>query len=177
MKVAFIGLGHMGAPMSRNILAAGHDLVVHDLRQEAAARLVDDGAAWAGSPHAAGAGREAVITMLPGPSSVEQVLLGTRGLLAGMSAGSVWIDMSTSTPAVADRVRAQADPRGIAVLDAAVSGMAAGARDGTLQIFAASSGRTVANVAASPPAKICRVPSRAPAAMPLTAASSTAIPR
>jgi len=135
MKVAFIGLGHMGAPMSRNILAAGHDLVVHDLRRDAAAGLLADGASWAGSPRAAGAGREVVITMLPGPRAVEQVLLGPDGLLGGMPAGSLWIDMSTSTPAVADRVRALAVPRGIAVLDAPVSGMAAGARDGTLQIF------------------------------------------
>jgi 3-hydroxyisobutyrate dehydrogenase len=132
MKVAFIGLGRMGVPMSRNILAAGHDLVVHDLRRDAAAGLVADGAAWAGSPREAGAGREAVVTMLPGPPAVEQALLGPRGLLAGMPAGSVWIDMSTSTPAVADRIREQAGPRGIAVLDAPVSGMAAGARDGTL---------------------------------------------
>jgi 3-hydroxyisobutyrate dehydrogenase len=105
MKVAFIGLGHMGTPMSRNILAAGHDLVVHDLRRDAAAALLAEGAAWAGSPREAGAGREAVITMLPGPPAVEQVLLGPEGLLHGMPAGSVWIDMSTSTPAVAGRVR------------------------------------------------------------------------
>jgi 3-hydroxyisobutyrate dehydrogenase len=144
MKVAFIGLGHMGAPMSRNILAAGHDLVVHDLRREAAAGLLAEGAAWAGSPREAGAGREAVITMLPGPPAVEQVLLGTGGLLDGLAAGSVWIDMSTSSPAVADRVRARAGPRGVAVLDAPVSGMAAGARAGTLQIFVGGDAATFA---------------------------------
>src|SRR5215467_7570603 len=144
MRVAFIGLGHMGAPMSRNILAAGHDLVVHDLRRDAAAALLAEGAAWAGSPREAGAGREAVITMLPGPPAVEQVLLGPDGLLDGMAAGSLWIDMSTSTPAVADRIRAEAGPRGVAVLDAPVSGMAAGARDGTLQIFAGGDAATFA---------------------------------
>src|SRR5215470_15170377 len=144
MKVAFVGLGHMGAPMSRNILAAGHDLVVHDLRPDAVADLVADGAAWAGSPCEAGAGREAVITMLPGPPAVEQALLGSGGLLTGMPAGSVWIDMSTSTPAVADRIRAEAGPRGIAVLDAPVAGMAAGARDGTLQIFVGGDAATFA---------------------------------
>jgi 3-hydroxyisobutyrate dehydrogenase len=143
MKVAFIGLGHMGAPMSRNILAAGHDLVVHDLRRDVATGLVADGASWAESPREAAAGREVVITMLPGPLAVEQVLLGASGLLEGMAAGSVWIDMSTSTPAVADRVRARAGPGRIAVLDAPVSGMAAGARDGTLQIFAGGDAETV----------------------------------
>jgi 3-hydroxyisobutyrate dehydrogenase len=134
MNVGFIGLGNMGGPMSRNVLAAGHDLVVHDVRREAAADLEAAGATWAATPRATGAGREVVITMLPTPASVEQVLLGENGLLAGLAPGSVWIDMSTSVPAVADRVRAVSDQ--IAVLDAPVSGMAAGAKAGTLQIFA-----------------------------------------
>lgn len=133
MKVGFVGLGHMGAPMSRNVLAAGHDLLVHDLRREAAAGLEAAGAGWAATPREAAAGREAVITMLPAPAHVERVLLGPDGLLSGLAPGSVWIDMSTSVPAVADRVRAVAGD--VAVLDAPVSGMAAGARAGTLQIF------------------------------------------
>lgn len=135
MKVGFVGLGHMGAPMSRNILAAGHDLVVHDLRREAAAELVAGGAAWAGSPREAALGRDVAITMLPAPRHVEEVLLGTGGLLDGLAPGAIWIDMSTSVPAVADRVRAAAEPTGVEVLDAPVSGMASGARAGTLQIF------------------------------------------
>ena len=137
MKVGFIGLGHMGEPMSRNILAAGHDLVVHDIRREAAADLEAAGAAWAATPQLTGAGRDVVITMLPAPAHVEQVLLGPDGLLSGLADGSVWTDMSTSVPAVADRVRAQAGRTGhdIEVLDAPVSGMAAGAKAGTLQIF------------------------------------------
>ena len=133
MKVGFVGLGHMGAPMSRNVLAAGHDLLVHDLRREAAAGLEVAGAGWAATPREVAAGREAVITMLPAPAHVERVLLGPDGLLSGLAPGSVWIDMSTSVPAVADRVRAVAGD--VAVLDAPVSGMAAGARSGTLQIF------------------------------------------
>jgi 3-hydroxyisobutyrate dehydrogenase len=136
MKVGFVGLGHMGGSMSRNILAAGYDLVVHDVRREAAAELVAGGAAWAGSPREAALGRDVAITMLPAPRHVEEVLLGTGGLLSGLAPGAVWIDMSTSVPAVADRVRAAAEPRGVEVLDAPVSGMASGARAGTLQIFA-----------------------------------------
>ncbi|HZR52839.1 MAG TPA: NAD(P)-dependent oxidoreductase [Streptosporangiaceae bacterium] len=137
MKVGFIGLGHMGGPMSRNVLAAGHDLVVHDIRREAAAELEAAGARWAASPRETGAGRDVVITMLPRPEHVEQVLLGPDGLLSGMAPGSVWIDMSTSTPAVADRIRGaeRAVAGDVAVLDAPVSGMAAGAKAGTLQIF------------------------------------------
>jgi 3-hydroxyisobutyrate dehydrogenase len=134
MKVGFIGLGHMGGPMSRNVLAAGHELVVHDVRPDAAAGLLAAGASWAGSPREAGEDREAVITMLPGPLQVEEVLLGPGGLLAGLPAGATWIDMSTSIPAVADKVRAAAGS-GRAVLDAPVAGGITGASDGTLQIF------------------------------------------
>jgi 3-hydroxyisobutyrate dehydrogenase len=135
VKVGFVGLGHMGAPMSRHILGAGHDLVVHDLRRPAAAALEAAGAAWAPSPREAAAGRDVVITMLPGPRQVEEVVLGPAGLLGGLTPGAIWIDMSTSVPAVADRVRAVAEPRGIEVLDAPVSGMASGAEAGRLQIF------------------------------------------
>jgi 3-hydroxyisobutyrate dehydrogenase len=134
MKVGFIGLGHMGAPMSGNVLAAGHDLMVHDVRPDAAAGVLAVGAAWADSARQAGADRDVVVTMLPGPGQVEEVLLGPTGLLAGLPTGAIWIDMSTSVPAVADKVRALAGSR-ITVLDAPVVGGVTGARDGTLQIF------------------------------------------
>jgi 3-hydroxyisobutyrate dehydrogenase len=125
----------MGGPMSANILAAGHDLVVHDVRADAAADLLAAGATWAPTPRETGAGRDVVITMLPAPRHVADVLLGPDGLLDGLAPGAVWADMSTSVPEVADRVLTLARPRRIAVLDAPVSGMAAGARAGTLQIF------------------------------------------
>jgi 3-hydroxyisobutyrate dehydrogenase len=135
VKVGFIGLGHMGGPMSANILAAGHDLIVHDVRADAAAGLLAAGAGWASSPRETGAGRDVVITMLPTPRHVADVVLGPDGLLDGLAPGAVWADMSTSVPEVADRVRALAGQRQVAVLDAPVSGMAAGAKAGTLQIF------------------------------------------
>jgi len=135
VRVGFIGLGHMGGPMSANILAAGHDLVVHDVRAEAAAGLLASGAAWAASPRETGAGRDVVITMLPTPRHVADVLLGQDGLLDGLAPGAVWVDMSTSVPEVAERVMAVAGPRQVAVVDAPVSGMAAGAKAGSLQIF------------------------------------------
>ena len=138
MRIGFIGLGHMGDPMCRHLLKAGHDLLVHDLSRVAGAALEAAGATWAASPRETAAGREVVITMLPTPDIVQQVVLGMDGLLSGLAPGSVWIDMSTSVPAVADRVRAAAagNPAGaVHVLDAPVSGMAAGAIAGTLQIF------------------------------------------
>ncbi|WP_248961151.1 NAD(P)-dependent oxidoreductase [Sphaerisporangium perillae] len=134
MKIGFIGLGNMGGPMSRNLLAAGHDMAVHDVRQEAAEELVSLGATWRATPRATGADREVVITMLPTPRHVESVLLGSDGLLDGLAPGAVWIDMSTSVPD--DKVREAAVAHGVHVLDAPVSGMAKGARAGTLQIFA-----------------------------------------
>src|SRR2546429_7455019 len=88
MKVGFVGLGHMGAPMSRNVLAAGHDLLVHDLSREAAAGLEVAGAGWAATPREVAARREAVITMLPAPAHVERGLLGPDGLLSGLAPGS-----------------------------------------------------------------------------------------
>jgi len=84
--------------------------------------------------------------MLPTPRQVEQVLLGPDGLLDALSPGAVWVDMSTSVPEVADRVRALAGPRGVEVLDAPVSGMASGARAGTLQIFAGGGEETYRKV-------------------------------
>ena len=135
MRVGFIGLGHMGGPMSANVLRAGHDLTVHDVREEAAAPLLAAGAAWAPTAREAAAGREIVITSLPAPRHVADVLLGEDGLLDGLEPDSIWVDMSTSVPEVADRVRLRAEPRGIGVLDAPVAGMTTGAKAGTLQIF------------------------------------------
>ena len=135
MRVGFVGLGRMGGPMSANLLAAGHDLIVHDARAAAAGPLCEAGASWAATPRLAAAGREIVITSLPAPRDVEDVMLGDGGLLDWLEPGSVWVDMSTSVPEVADRVRALAEPRGVAVVDAPVSGMTSGARAGTLQIF------------------------------------------
>jgi len=135
MRVGFIGLGQMGGPMSAHVLAAGHDLIVHDIRPDAAAHLIAAGARWADTPRQAADGREIVITSLPGPRQVEEVLLGQDGLLDGLEPGAIWADMSTSVPAVADLVRQRAEPRGVRVIDAPVSGMTAGAKAGTLQIF------------------------------------------
>jgi 3-hydroxyisobutyrate dehydrogenase len=145
-KVGFIGLGHMGGGMARNLLAAGYDLVVHDLNRDAAAALEAGGARWAATPAEAGAGRDVVLTSLPAPPHVEQVLLGPDGLLSGMPPGSVWADVSTSVPAVADKVRELATPRGIDVLDAPVSGMAAGAAAGTLAIYVGGSAAVLERV-------------------------------
>jgi 3-hydroxyisobutyrate dehydrogenase len=134
-RLAFIGLGHMGGHMSRRLVAAGFDLSVYDLDQAKVAPLVAAGARGAASAAAAAAHADALITMLPTPAAVDEVVLGSGEALDALPAGALWVDMSTSLPAVAERVRARGAGRGIRVLDAPVAGMAKGAEAGTLQIY------------------------------------------
>ncbi len=131
--VGFIGLGNMGSGMTRNLQAAGLPLVITDIRRESGDALVAGGAVWADTAADVAAASDVVITMLPTPRHVDAALSGPTGLLAGARAGLTWIDMSTSVPEVAERVRA-AHPE-LVVLDAPVSGMSVGAANGTLQIF------------------------------------------
>jgi len=135
MRVAFIGLGHMGGPMSRRLAEAGLDLTVSDLDAARAAPALERGARLARSATEAASAADILITMLPTPAAVEEVMLGDGRALDALPDGALWIDMSTSSPAVADRVRILADPRDIHVLDAPVAGMASGAEAGTLEIF------------------------------------------
>jgi 3-hydroxyisobutyrate dehydrogenase len=144
MKTAFVGLGNMGGHMSRNLARAGIPLAVHDLDPARAAAAVQAGALAAATVADCAREADVVITMLPTPVIVEDVLLGAGGALAAMPDGALWIDMSTSVPAVAERVRAVAAGRGIRVLDAPVSGMRTGADQGTLQIFVGGDGDDVA---------------------------------
>lgn len=133
--VAFIGLGHMGGHMSRNLARAGVDLTVFDLHAGAAEPALAHGARLASSAAEAAELADVVITMLPTPPIVDDVLLGDGNVLAAMRPGALWVDMSTSIPAVAERVRQRGRLRGIRVMDAPVSGMSRGADAGTLQIF------------------------------------------
>ncbi|MEU2926829.1 NAD(P)-dependent oxidoreductase [Streptomyces sp. NPDC007251] len=135
MRIGFIGLGNMGRHMARHLIHAGHPLTVHDTRPEAAAEHLALGARWADTPADCARDAEFLVTMLPTPRIVEDVLL-RGGAAEALPEGALWIDMSTSTPAAAERVAAEVlDARGVRRLDAPVSGMARGAEAGTLQIF------------------------------------------
>ena len=134
-RIGFIGLGNMGSGMTRNLQRAGFDLVVNDIRRESADQLVANGAEWATTPAEVAAASDVVITMLPTPRHVETVVNGPAGILAGIADGGTWVDMSTSVPEVAQRVRAENPHRDLHILDAPVSGMAVGAASGMLQIF------------------------------------------
>ncbi|MFE7174144.1 NAD(P)-dependent oxidoreductase [Streptomyces sp. NPDC057616] len=135
MRIGFIGLGNMGRHMARHLIHAGHLVTVHDTRPEAGVEHLALGARWADSPADCARDAEFLITMLPNPRVVEDVLL-RGGAAEALPAGALWIDMSTSTPAAADRVAAEVlDARAVRRLDAPVSGMARGADAGALQIF------------------------------------------
>jgi 3-hydroxyisobutyrate dehydrogenase len=141
--VGFIGLGRMGAPMARNLLAAGVPLVAHDRSPEATAALSAHGASPARSPREVATRVDVLVTMLPGPPEVEAVVFGPDGAFEGFRPGATWIDMSTSTPAAGARAAAEGEARGLRVLDAPVSGMVAGAVAGTLQVFVGGDGADV----------------------------------
>jgi 3-hydroxyisobutyrate dehydrogenase-like beta-hydroxyacid dehydrogenase len=135
VKIGFIGIGQMGKHMSRRLLEAGHRVVVHDLNRAAAAPLIEKGAGWADSPAAVARLCRVVITSLPEPRDVEQVVYGKDGLRQGWRAGDIYIDMSTNSPSLIRRIAADAATRGVSVLDAPVSGGVRGAEAGTLTIM------------------------------------------
>jgi 3-hydroxyisobutyrate dehydrogenase len=135
MKVGFIGLGMMGSGMAANLQKAGHDLVVHDLRRAAAEPYLAKGAVWADSPRAVAEAAEIVFTSLPGPPEVEEVALGANGLLAGMSRGKAYFDLSTNSPTMVRKIHAAFAERDVYMLDSPVSGGPRGARSGKLALW------------------------------------------
>ena len=130
--IAFIGLGHMGLPMARNLLKAGFALRIFDLVQSAVDSLAAEGATPASSAAEAVIGAEVVVSMLPASRHVEGLYLGESGLLQQIAPGSLVLECSTIAPESARKVHAAASVRGIALLDAPVSGGTAGAAAGTL---------------------------------------------
>ena len=134
-RVGVIGLGTMGAPMARRLLKGGHAVAVFARRPEAMAPLIDLGARGAASPAEVAALSDVTITMVMDTRAVEEVILGTRGVIEGAKAGSAVIDHSTIDPDGARRVSAALNARGIEMLDAPVSGGAAVAEAGALSIM------------------------------------------
>ena len=135
MRIGFIGLGNMGGPMAGHILAAGHTLTVYDARREAANPHLERGARWADSPMAVAAASEIIFTSLPGPKEVEAVALGEGGVLQGAAPGTVYIDLSTSSPTLIRHIQALYQEKKVHVLDAPVSGGPIGAQQATLAVM------------------------------------------
>ena len=134
-RVGFIGLGIMGKPMARNLIAAGFKLVVHSRTRAPVDELVAEGAESADSPEEVARRTNTVITMLPDSPDVRKVYAGEQGAFHGGRPGSLMIDMSTISPLVSQELAALASASGVGMLDAPVSGGEAGARAGTLSIM------------------------------------------
>ena len=133
--VGFIGLGIMGASMAGHILAGDHDLVVCNRTKAKADALVGKGAKWADTPGDVAAVSDVVITIVGYPKDVQDVYLGTDGIVPMARPGTVLIDMTTSSPELAAKIAKSAETRGLHALDAPVSGGDVGARAGKLAIM------------------------------------------
>src|SRR3954449_12086837 len=144
-RVGFIGLGVMGKPMARNLMEAGHELVLFSRTRASVDEVAGDSATAADSPREVAEQADAVVLMLPDSPQVRDVLDGDDGLLAGAREGSLVIDMSTISPVVTREIAEECGGRGIGWGDAPVSGGGVGARGGTLSIMAGAG--------AAPPAR------------------------
>ena len=134
-KIGFIGLGIMGAAMADHLMDAGYELSVYNRTRSKADALVARGAKYCESPGLCARGQDAVITIVGYPKDVEEIYLGADGILANLDVGAYTADMTTSSPALAERIYAEAKKRGIHALDAPVTGGDMGARNATLNIL------------------------------------------
>ena len=135
MRVGFIGLGNMGEPLAGFVHKAGISLVVHDLRKAAAATLLERGATWAESPRDVARQCEVICICVPGPAEMQLVTVGPGGILEGVKAGSVVIDLTTNAPAVVREVGEPLKARGAHLLDAPLDGGREGALAGQVTLF------------------------------------------
>jgi len=138
-KIGFIGTGVMGRSMAGHLLRAGHTLHVYNRTREKAQSLLEAGAQWHDTPGSVARVVDVVITMLGFPSDVEEVYLGSEGLIALVKPNALLIDMTTSSPALAARIAGAAEAKGLSALDAPVSGGDLGAREAKLVIMVGGS--------------------------------------
>jgi len=136
MKIGFIGTGVMGRGIINNLLKANYDVVVYNRTKAHAQSVLDNGATWADGPKAIAEAADLVITMVGYPKDVEEQYYGDNGLFAGAHAGQIFVDMTTSTPTLAEQLAVDGEKYGVKVLDAPVSGGDVGAKNGTLTIMA-----------------------------------------
>lgn len=135
-RIGWIGTGVMGRSMCARMLSAGHEVAVFNRSPKKARELVDNGAVWCDGPRAVAERSDIVFTIVGYPADVAAVILGAGGVLEGSAAGNVIVDMTTSQPSLAGRIYEAAAARGVAALDAPVSGGDTGAREGALAIMA-----------------------------------------
>ncbi|WP_204139843.1 NAD(P)-dependent oxidoreductase [Halomicronema sp. CCY15110] len=146
MKVAFVGLGTMGAPMALNLIQAGHEVTVHNRTRDRELPLMEAGAHRADSPQAAAQAAAVVITCVSDTPDVEAVILGDRGIIHGAQPGTIVVDMSTISPTVTRAIAAALAAKQIDMVDAPVSGGSEGAQKGTLSIMVGGAAAVVERV-------------------------------
>lgn len=144
MKVGLIGVGELGIAVAKNMLKAGHDLLVYDTRPAVVADCVARGAQGAASAAELAAQVEVVLTALPTPPVVEDVLIGSGGVLAAMVPGSVWIDHSTTDRELLMKIEAMAAEKGVAVIEAPVTGGIPLAHEGCITVLAGTTDESFA---------------------------------
>ena len=144
MNIAFIGMGTMGAPMALNLLKAGHDVVVHNRTRDREQPVADAGAKRAASPKEASMGADIIISCVSDGPDVEEVMVGSEGVLHGAKPGAIAIDMSTISPTMTRTIAATLKPNKISMLDAPVSGGSEGAKNGNLSIMVGGDATDVA---------------------------------
>ena len=146
MKVGFIGLGNMGGAAARNLLRAGFEVWVHDIRREAGAALEDAGAHWSDSPREMIDAVDCVLSMVFGPAQIEQVVRGPGGLLEGDCQGKAWIDLTTSTPALMRSLAEEFRAAGGRPVDSPVTGSIDSCIRGDMILFVGGDDADVAHV-------------------------------
>ena len=136
MKIGFIGLGTMGASLASNLQKSGLDLIVHDVKREAAEEHIKAGAVWADTPKQLAVQSEVILTSLPGPPEIEEVYLKSgTGLIEGIQENQVFFDLSTNSPSLIRHIHDLFGKNAAHVLDAPVSGGPKGAKSGKLAIW------------------------------------------
>ncbi|WP_291330000.1 NAD(P)-dependent oxidoreductase [Desulfovibrio sp. UCD-KL4C] len=134
-KIGWIGTGVMGSSMCMHLVKAGHEAFIYNRTKSKAAELIEAGATWCDSPATVAKKADIIFTIVGYPTDVEQTILGSEGVLANADAGKIIIDMTTSEPALAELIHAEAVDKNVGSLDAPVSGGDLGARNATLAIM------------------------------------------
>lgn len=142
MNIGFIGLGQMGHGMAANLIAAGLDVTINDLRKSAATDLLEAGGHWGESPSAVAAGCEVLFTSLPTPTIIRSIAYGESGLIEALPAGAAWFDLSTNSLDLVRELHLELRERDVEFYDAPVSGGPSGAADGKLAIWAGGDSAT-----------------------------------
>jgi 3-hydroxyisobutyrate dehydrogenase-like beta-hydroxyacid dehydrogenase len=145
-RIGFVGLGRMGGNMAARLLAAGYPVYGEERRREHAQALVDQGLQWRDTPADVAQAADIVLTSVPDDSALEAIASGAHGILAGLAAGKVWVDMSTVSPRASRALAKRTQARGAAMLDAPVSGSVPQVQAGTLTIIVGGDAQAYARV-------------------------------